>query len=42
VSQAVINCISKALKPAGRLVVEFGDKGNIKAIMPALQDAYWN
>ncbi len=38
-ADAVINCISKALKPGGRLVVEFGRKGNIKAIMQALQNA---
>jgi trans-aconitate methyltransferase len=31
-----IKCISRALKPGGRLVVEFGGRGNIQAIAQAL------
>lgn len=34
--EAVINCIWKALKPGGRFVAEFGGKGNVKAIVNAL------
>lgn len=33
---AVIRCMRQALKPKGRLVAEFGGKGNIKAIASAL------
>jgi trans-aconitate methyltransferase len=34
--ERAIECISCALKPGGRLVVEFGGKGNIQAIAQAL------
>jgi trans-aconitate methyltransferase len=37
---AVIQCISQALKPGGRFVAEFGGKGNTKAITQALANAY--
>jgi len=33
---AVIRCIHQALKPGGRVVAEFGGKGNIDAIVQAL------
>jgi ubiquinone/menaquinone biosynthesis C-methylase UbiE len=33
----VIACISRALKPGGKLVVEFGGKGNIQRIESAIQ-----
>ena len=32
-------CISRALKPGGRLVAEFGGKGNVKSIISALYAA---
>ncbi len=35
-ADAVIHCIHQALRPGGRLVAEFGGKGNIKAITKAL------
>ncbi|MEG4031135.1 MULTISPECIES: methyltransferase domain-containing protein [unclassified Microcoleus] len=35
-SDAVINCVEKALKPGGRFVAEFGGKGNVGAIVRAL------
>jgi trans-aconitate methyltransferase len=35
-ADAVIACIHQALKPGGRLVAEFGGKGNIQAMMTAL------
>jgi trans-aconitate methyltransferase len=34
--EAVINCIWEVLKPGGRLVAEFGGKGNIRQITKAL------
>jgi trans-aconitate methyltransferase len=34
--ERAIECISRVLKPEGRLVVEFGGKGNIQAIAQAL------
>jgi trans-aconitate methyltransferase len=34
--ELAIECISRALKPGGRLVVEFGGKGNVQAISQAL------
>jgi trans-aconitate 2-methyltransferase len=36
---AVIRCIAQALQPGGRLVAEFGGKGNIEAIVTALYEA---
>jgi|SRR6478672_5354664 len=36
---AAIRCIRESLKPGGRLVAEFGGKGNIKAIATALYSA---
>ncbi|MEB3182691.1 MAG: methyltransferase domain-containing protein [Nostocaceae cyanobacterium] len=38
-ADAVIHCIHQALKPGGRLVAEFGGKGNIQTIALALEDA---
>lgn len=35
----VIHCIAQALKPKGRLVAEFGGKGNVNAIVSALMSA---
>ncbi|WP_253188032.1 class I SAM-dependent methyltransferase [Leptolyngbya sp. 'hensonii'] len=34
---AVIACIDRALKPGGRFVAEFGGRGNIQAIVTALE-----
>ncbi len=34
----VIRCIHQALKPGGRFVAEFGGKGNIQAIIQALEN----
>jgi trans-aconitate methyltransferase len=34
---AVIKCIWQALKPGGRFVAEFGGKGNVQAIVEALE-----
>jgi trans-aconitate 2-methyltransferase len=36
---AVINCVYQALKPGGRFVAEFGGKGNVQAIITALETA---
>lgn len=36
----VLHCIWNALKPGGRLVAELGGKGNIKAILGALEQAF--
>ncbi|NJL64683.1 MAG: class I SAM-dependent methyltransferase [Methylacidiphilales bacterium] len=38
-ADAVIRCIYHALKPGGRLVAEFGGKGNVKSITSALDEA---
>jgi len=38
-AQDVAACISRALKPGGRFVAEFGGKGNIEAIHSAAQKA---
>lgn len=35
--EEAVQCIHKALKPGGRLVVEFGGKGNVSNIINALQ-----
>ncbi|MBA3923865.1 MAG: methyltransferase domain-containing protein [Nostocaceae cyanobacterium] len=35
-ADAVIRCVYQALKPNGRFVAEFGGKGNVKAIVNAL------
>lgn len=37
--EAVVECIARALQPGGRLVAEFGAKGNIAAIHAALRHA---
>jgi len=37
---AVVQCIYNALKPKGRLVAEFGGKGNIKQITTAIDRAF--
>jgi trans-aconitate 2-methyltransferase len=37
--QRAISCIWQALKPGGRFVAEFGGKGNIKAIVTAINNA---
>lgn len=37
-ADAVIRCMHQALKPSGRLVAEFGGKGNVQAIVSALYD----
>src|ERR1700719_4137852 len=36
-AEAVAACISRALKPAGRLVAEFGGHGNIQSIVNAIR-----
>ena len=35
---AAVNCIARALEPEGRLVAEFGGKGNIAQIIEAIAD----
>ena len=35
---AAVNCIYRALKPGGRLVAEFGGKGNVAQIIKAITD----
>ncbi len=35
--EAAAHCIAQALKPGGRLVAEFGGKGNVKTIVAALE-----
>jgi len=35
----VVQCIATALKPGGRLVAEFGGKGNVTTILTAAQEA---
>lgn len=37
---AMLRCIARALKPGGRLVCEFGGRGNTAAIHQALRDAF--
>ncbi len=37
-ADAVIHCIWQTLKPGGRFVAEFGGKGNVKAIVDALNN----
>lgn len=37
--EQVIKCIWQALKPGGRFVAEFGGKGNVQAIVEALESA---
>jgi trans-aconitate methyltransferase len=37
---AVIECVGQALKPGGRFVVEMGGKGNVSAIVTALDRAF--
>lgn len=37
--EAVIRCVDAALKPNGRFVAEFGGKGNVAAVVTALQQA---
>jgi trans-aconitate 2-methyltransferase len=34
--EAVVNCMWQALKPNGRLIVEFGGKGNVEKIIQAI------
>ncbi len=36
-AEAAAHCIAQALKPGGRLVAEFGGKGNVKTILSALE-----
>src|SRR5262245_22336955 len=36
---AVIRCVRDALKPGGRFVAEFGGRGNVRAVVAALQAA---
>lgn len=36
--EAAVCCIAAALKPGGRFVAEFGGKGNVQAILTALED----
>jgi trans-aconitate 2-methyltransferase len=38
--EAVINCLWQVLKPGGRFVAEFGGKGNVQAIIDALDDTF--
>lgn len=37
---AIIECVYQALRPGGRLVAEFGGKGNVQAITQALAKAH--
>jgi len=36
----MVECISRALKPSGRLVVEFGGDGNVKHLAAAIESAF--
>ncbi len=36
----VVKCIAKALKPSGRLVVEFGGAGNVNYLSTAIEEAF--
>jgi trans-aconitate methyltransferase len=38
-AEAVVRGVAKALKPGGRLVAEFGGKGNIRTLMGAMNNA---
>ena len=38
-ADAVVACVSQALKPGGRFVAEFGGRGNVRRIVAALQAA---
>lgn len=40
--ESVVNCIQQALKPGGRLIVEFGGKGNVSKIVQALTETLEN
>ncbi len=37
--EKVVRCIARALKPTGRLVVEFGGSGNVQQLVRAIQGA---
>jgi trans-aconitate methyltransferase len=39
--EAVIASMYRALKPGGRLVIEMGGKGNVQAIVQAIDEAMW-
>lgn len=38
-AEDVVRCMAAALKPAGRLVVEFGSRGNVATIIGGIQNA---
>lgn len=40
-AEEAVVCMSRALKPGGRFVVEFGGKGNVEQIYRALEEAIW-
>src|SRR5579872_536148 len=37
-SEGVVRSVSRALKPGGRFVAEFGGKGNIRTVMRAIEN----
>ena len=41
-AEEAIVCMSRALRPGGRFIVEFGGKGNVKHIYSALEQAIWD
>lgn len=40
-AESAVVCMARALKPGGRLVVEFGGAGNVAAIATAVGEAIW-
>lgn len=38
-AEAAVRCLARALRPGGRLVVEFGGKGNVARILKAVSEA---
>jgi trans-aconitate methyltransferase len=38
-AERVVSGVARALRPGGRLVVEFGGKGNVRSVTAALEDA---
>jgi trans-aconitate 2-methyltransferase len=37
--EQVVGCVRRALKPGGRFVAEFGGRGNVRAVLAALEEA---
>lgn len=40
-AERAVSCIAKSLKTGGRLVAEFGGKGNVATIITAVQQSLW-